>query len=981
MPKLSSLTDAYEQPTGLPVATDDLSAQYASVMGISPEEFNQKYDLLSGGVKLKDTGTQPVPSAQPITETPYQMPSAANDTSEPQPSALARIMNRLTGTNGQERYQLWPEKIVRSGVSAAGDALSGQIPQWEIDPQTGDVHTSDQMIERGMDMSAVAGTGGLAGVPEEGAAMAVGSGPFLRPALKHNGKIYKAPPGAVEHSEALPTHLADDFYKKAMSGEDINDYQFGFMNHKGQFLDREKALDYGIKEGLIDPSAGRYGVLTSTMLSDSSKPGVAIESLAKNNPNIWWHGSASGDLRGGASGLHLGTYEAAKQALEARIGIPAHGKGWNGSEEYGKTLLAGQDTLAKLDPRGYNKTGYNIDAPKEDYFPTKVLKYPDGTEMPMHVKPEVAPFKLKGSMSNDRSNPYEDFKANGYMRAQLKKGSAKNGYYYKNVGEDSGSISIVVPNGNHVARLTSDSSKPGLAIEAAAKAEPFYSAVEHQVNQIAQPKMTGDQWLGTLANKPGVKPEELDWIGLKDFLKEKGKDTVTKQEVQDYVNANKVELKEVNKGVEPSVKPPTAEDINSKALEIAKREGYSSLEEIPARTRNEFLRDARASLIPENVDAVNPTKYQSYQLPGGTSYREMLMTLPDRNKGITAGLGEQTINPSYQNLNYKSSHWDEPNILAHVRMNDRMIGDKKSLHLEEIQSDWHQQGRDKGYKVAPNTSEWKAEKISGQNGFNGWKVTDKEGNIIAKVSARDHTNEASAIKEASSLEMAKGVPDAPFKKSWHELALKRMIREAAEKGYDRLSWTPGEAQAARYDLSKSVSKLEYDPSTKKLWMTEQGRGNSPKVAGEYDPSKLPDVVGKEAAEKLLKSEPTRNGNHVLEGQDLKIGGEGMKGFYDSIIPKAVEKIGKEHGVKVQKGDIKGQSLDDVALNTYQRPYATLSPLQERVVKSKMGNNKVHYIDIPQSLKDQAMRKGFPLFSGKYMFTPVNGNPFDASKEK
>src|SRR4029079_4300156 len=87
----------------------------------------------------------------------------------------------------------------------------------------------------------------------------------------------------------------------------------------------------------------------------------------------------------------------------------------------------------------------------------------------------------------------------------------------------------------------------------------------------------------------------------------------------------------------------------------------------------------------------------------------------------------------------------EPNILAHVRMNDRIMSEpgytiknlksgntsktfptyeealtyvnslpeslkpnlqinegvspKKSLHLEEIQSDWHQQGRDRGYKI------------------------------------------------------------------------------------------------------------------------------------------------------------------------------------------------------------------------------------------------------------------------------------------
>src|ERR1700687_3367412 len=52
------------------------------------------------------------------------------------------------------------------------------------------------------------------------------------------------------------------------------------------------------------------------------------------------------------------------------------------------------------------------------------------------------------------------------------------------------------------------------------------------------------------------------------------------------------------------------------------------------------------------------------------------------------------------------------------------------------------------------------------------------------------------------------IPDAPFKKSWHELVLKRAIHEAATNGYQRLSWTPGEAQAARYDLSKQVDTIQ-----------------------------------------------------------------------------------------------------------------------------------------------------------------------------
>lgn len=163
---------------------------------------------------------------------------------------------------------------------------------------------------------------------------------------------------------------------------------------------------------------------------------------------IWWHGSPSGDLRGGKSGLHLGTKVAATQALEARIGIPADGKGWNGDREYGQTLLAGKDTMKK---RNFFPTGFNCNVPEKDFYPTKPLMYADRTTMPMTVMPAIRPYKLVGPMSNTPLTAYDDFKANGYMAAQIKRyGKGKRGYYYINIGEDAGSISITVPNGDHL---------------------------------------------------------------------------------------------------------------------------------------------------------------------------------------------------------------------------------------------------------------------------------------------------------------------------------------------------------------------------------------------------------------------------------------------------------------------------------------------------------------------------------------------------
>lgn len=218
----------------------------------------------------------------------------------------------------------------------------------------------------------------------------------------------------------------------------------------GSSIERDRAV---IEAGYLgywkkDPSLGLVAVVFTPTEVEAVRGDRTFYQLTSDR-SVYWHGSPSGDLRGGVSGLHLGTREAARQALEARIGIPAEGE-WDGSREYGKTKLAGRKTQARLKAEGRNVgTGQNAGAPDEDYFPP-VQKYADGSDMPMSVKPDIRPFRLNAEMSNTRSAPHEDFKANGYMKANIKKGKAKRGFYYANVGEDAGSISVVVPNGDFV---------------------------------------------------------------------------------------------------------------------------------------------------------------------------------------------------------------------------------------------------------------------------------------------------------------------------------------------------------------------------------------------------------------------------------------------------------------------------------------------------------------------------------------------------
>lgn len=187
----------------------------------------------------------------------------------PTKSTYQRIIDRLTGSGGEERYQTWPEKMIRDALAAPSQAVAAgnapnPYPEGSEEWQDFESHRT-AALPQALSMASLAGTGGLAGTgAAEGAAL--GAGPFLRPALKFKDKLYKAPVGG-QHLDALPKEMIPEFNRLAMSGEDISHYDFGFMNHKGQFLSREKALDYAIKEGLLDPNseAARAGVLTSTM--------------------------------------------------------------------------------------------------------------------------------------------------------------------------------------------------------------------------------------------------------------------------------------------------------------------------------------------------------------------------------------------------------------------------------------------------------------------------------------------------------------------------------------------------------------------------------------------------------------------------------------------------------------------------------------------------------------------------------------------
>ena len=70
------------------------------------------------------------------------------------------------------------------------------------------------------------------------------------------------------------------------------------------------------------------------------------------------------------------------------------------------------------------------------------------------------------------------------------------------------------------------------------------------------------------------------------------------------------------------------------------------------------------------------------------------------------------------------------------------------------------------------------------------------------------------------------VPPAPFEKNWQELGMKRMIRYAAEHGFDKIAWTSGEQQARRYNIGNEISEIRVRNRTPRGALLEMPYTNS-----------------------------------------------------------------------------------------------------------------------------------------------------------
>ena len=228
---------------------------------------------------------------------------------------------------------------------------------------------------------------------------------------------------------------------------------------------------------------------------------------------------------------------------------------------------------------------------------------------------------------------------------------------------------------------------------------------------------------------------------------------------------------------------------------------------------------------------------------------------------------------------------------------------EKVLFIEEIQSDWAQKGKREGFK---GTIKELPDNYGVANMGENVYIVDMNnpGGYISKGKSYDEAK-ANALEFLNNKPTA--VPDMPFKKTdqWVNLALRRMMRYAAENDFDRIAWTTGEQQAERYDLSKQVDWIEYGKNENGTYWFALPVEYS--VPSELTEQELESYVGKDIAMKMIEGEGVDGeyGGKRLQGNDLKVGGKGMIAFYNQIVPKAAGKLGKPFGANVEVVELPG----------------------------------------------------------------------------
>jgi hypothetical protein len=432
--------------------------------------------------------------------------------------------------------------------------------------------------------------------------------------------------------------------------------------------------------------------------------------------------------------------------------------------------------------------------------------------------------------------------------------------------------------------------------------------------------------------KLGVKPAEIEYSGYDKAFADQPQ--VTREQVAEHFQNNMPKLLETQYGDDPDpssrweMLDRHGREYSDYANEQREDGNYNYFEdpEYEEMIQRHRAEKGKAGSSPYEGDPF----HRSYTIPGGENYREIL-TKHDSD---------------YYNFDGIGNHFGgDPNIVASLRLKDREDAEgSKILHLEELQSDWGQRARQHGFYDVYRASDALS------------KYKDAKDEVNRAAESEDHDRIVRAYKAQKEAKDAyqsarNGVERAPYidkTDNWVDLGLKRALLEAAEKGHDKLAWSPGDVQADRYSLSKHIKEIHHQSNGDGTYnILAQGRnGSTMHDESDIPEDKLAGILGKEMAEKII----ARHGDNSeldlpkspggdwrkLSGLSLDVGGEGMKTFYDQMLPKRLLKLARMHDpdAEFSKTVISHPRTSDYMSKVTELPSLNMTPrMRESILKN------------------------------------------------
>ena len=528
----------------------------------------------------------------------------------------------------------------------------------------------------------------------------------------------------------------------------------------------------------------------------------------------------------------------------------------------------------------------------------------------------------------------------------------------------------------------------------------FKSSLESSIEKmVADPKQakaaspnTWLQRLNKLVNDGTVKEAEITWSGLRDWL-EGGKSVLTPAQIMEYIREQRVYIDsnedrskwsqwtvfggtshtDILMTVPTRVEPrPTDEGLLRRGEIFEQyKPRLDELDRIIGDVAN-YNTDQRRSAIEERnrlEQERNQEADKEYRIPG-----KRLMDMEPFTK----------------------NHFQRANLVGHIRA--AMHG--TTMFVDEIQSDWAQLGRDRGFQKRRVSYEVYYETNSGQIVPVGYGPTQEAAMAAIDPGWKTVPDLELKVREVEQPPLDSEVLSGPFVEStslWLTLALKQTLMTAVANGAERVAFISGTQANALYNLRNFVRTLsvqdrttppsQFGPQhTREITIIMDGREpmtvwvdaarNVVRQIGNENTYQLvghplSDVIGVEGADKMM-SAPSGT---TLKDEELEFGGDGNLEFYDSILPitlnKLLRKIGGKSYIREYKpphrpgasyfaggrGAVFYPTVDGVKVGdaAYQTEEAATKAASRRIMSSQVT------VDITPELK-KAVEGGLPLFA-------------------